>query len=82
VAELEGLVVAEARPVGPDHVAPDQRRQAPVDVPGQCGGRERAHRLSVEDPALDRDAREQRTLLLGQAVEARAEQRLDGGRHR
>ena len=82
VAELEGLVVGEARPVGPDHVAPDQRRQAPVDAPGQGGGRERAHRLAVEDAALDRDAREQRPLLLRQAVEARAEQRLDGGRHR
>ena len=48
----------------------------------QRGGRELAHRLAVEHAALDRHAREQRPLLLGQPVEARAEQRLDRGRHR
>ena len=71
----------EARAIRADHVLADQRGQTPVHERYERLGRQRAHHLAMEDRALHGDAREQRALLLRQALEPGCEQRMDRGRH-
>ena len=79
VAEAEAVVACELGPVGPDQLLADERRQTWSDL--GLIRRERLDGAAVEDLALDRASLEHAPLRRLELVEARCEQRLQGGRY-
>lgn len=81
VAEAEGVVSGDARPVGPDELLADEGHEPAWHVQGECLRRESRDGTAVEHLALDRSPLDHRALPLVERVEARLEKRLDRGRH-
>ena len=75
--EAVRLVAGEARAVGPDQVAADERGEIALKRGVRQLGSELAERAAVEQRALDGRPHEERALALGQALEPRGEQRVD-----
>ena len=79
VAEAEGVVARQLRPVGPHELLAHERHQPRRHV--RLVGRERLDAAAVEDLALDRAALEHAALGRVELVEPGREQRLDRRRH-
>ena len=79
VAEAEAVLACELGPVGPDQLLADECRQTWSDL--GLIRRERLDGAAVEDLALDRASLEHAPLRRLELVEARGEQRLQGGRY-
>ncbi len=77
MAEAEGVVAWELRLVGADQRLSDERGQAWSHL--RVVGRQCLDGAAVEDLALDRAAFEHASLGRIELIQARAEQRLQGG---
>ena len=81
VAEPVRLVAVEQRVVGSDQLLAHERGQVGVHTLAQAGRRQFADSAAVEHLALNRPPFDHRPLRLGQPLQARCQQRLDGWRH-
>ena len=77
VAEAEGILSGERRPVRKDELLAHERLEALVDSTMQLLVGKRLNGSPVEDRALDRAALDREPLALAQLVEPRREQHLD-----
>jgi hypothetical protein len=70
VAEAEGVITGNGRPIGPDQLLAHEREQVSADLVSVRFGQELGHRASVEEPAFDRASLDDGPLFLGEPVDS------------